>query len=77
MQKSKQVYLTQVSVGLGIIAMKWYSPLSKTLELEPHHQLLCSVAPGRNFFFFWWVYISAENTVGEFYAVNYLVYRFF
>ena len=32
-------------VDLGVIAMKGYSPSSKTLGLEPHNQMQYSVIP--------------------------------
>ena len=41
--RSKQVLSLWVSVDLGVMAMKGYSILPRSPELEPHHQMKFSV----------------------------------
>ena len=47
----EQLLLLQVRVDLGVMAMKEYSTLSRTLEQEPHYQMQFSVIPRTPFFF--------------------------
>ena len=39
----QQILLFQVWINRGLMAMKGYSTLSRSSELEPHHQMQCSV----------------------------------
>ena len=50
----KLIYLThrRVTVDQSVMAMKGYSTLPKSKELEPHHQMQFSVVPRTLLFFF-------------------------
>ena len=48
----KQELLLQIRVDLGVMAMKQYSSLPKSQELQPHHQMQLSIIPKTLFFIF-------------------------
>ena len=48
--RPQQVLPLKIKVDLGIMAMKGYSTLPRSPELEPHHQMLFSIIPGSPIF---------------------------